>query len=97
MEFNKNEVSPRLVNKIVHGKRPITADAALHLARHFDRSPRFWLGLQMNHDLDVAEDEIGDRLSREVIAIASHLHGIVLIESADPRGQITICPYGRPP
>ena len=51
----------------------------------------------MNHDLDVAEDEIGDRLSREVIAIASHLHGIVLIESADPRGQITICPYGRPP
>nr|MDF0364789.1 hypothetical protein [Nodosilinea sp. TSF1-S3] len=33
--------------------------------------PGFWLGLQMDYDLDVAEDEIGDRLSQEVIAIAN--------------------------
>jgi plasmid maintenance system antidote protein VapI len=34
-------------------------------------SPRFWLGLQMDYDLDIAEDEIDDRLSREVVAIAN--------------------------
>jgi hypothetical protein len=59
-------------------------------------SPRFWLGLQKDYDLDVAEDEMGDRLSQDVVAIASHLHGIVFVESIDPGGQTTVCPY-RPP
>ena len=59
-------VPPRRINEIVHGKRRITADTALRLARYFKMSAQFWLGLQMDFDLDVAEDELGDRLTREV-------------------------------
>jgi len=62
-------VPARRINEIVHGKRRITADTALRLARYFGMSPRFWLGLQMDYDLDVAEDEMGDRLSQEVVAL----------------------------
>ncbi len=77
MNLSQNQIAlalrvpARRINEIVHGKRRITADTALRLARYFDMSPRFWLGLQMDYDLDVAEDEIGDRLSQEVIAIAN--------------------------
>ncbi len=66
MEFNKNEVGPGLINKIIHGKLRITADTALRLARYFGMSPRLWLGLQIDYDLDIAEDEMGDRL-REIV------------------------------
>jgi len=52
--------------EIVLGKRAITADTALRLARYFGTSPRFWLGLQSDYDLDAAEDLLGDRLAREV-------------------------------
>lgn len=62
-------VPARRINEIVHGNRRITADTALRLARYFGMSPRFWLGLQMDYDLDVAEDEMGDRLSQEVVAL----------------------------
>lgn len=44
-------VPPRRINEIVHGKRAITADTALRLARFFDMSPEFWLGLQMDYEL----------------------------------------------
>jgi addiction module HigA family antidote len=50
----------------VHGKRRITPDTALRLARYFDMSAEFWLGLQMDYDLDVAEDESADRIKSEV-------------------------------
>nr|WP_051036019.1 HigA family addiction module antitoxin [Stanieria cyanosphaera] len=56
---------------IVHGKQRITADTALRLARYFNMSPRFWLGLQMDYDLDVVEDEIGERLNKEVAVLTS--------------------------
>ncbi len=59
-------VPARRINEIVHGKRRISADTALRLARYFRMSPQFWLGLQMDYDLDVAEDELGARLNREV-------------------------------
>ena len=59
-------VHPRRINEIVLGKRSITADTALRLARYFDTSPQFWLGLQMDYDLDVAEDLLGGRLDREI-------------------------------
>lgn len=59
-------VPARRINEIVHGKRSITADTALRLARYFKMSPQFWLGLQMDYDLDVAEDELGERLDREI-------------------------------
>ncbi len=59
-------VPPRRINEIVLGKRGITADTALRLARYFRNSSRFWLGLQMDYDLDIAEDEIGDSVEHEV-------------------------------
>lgn len=59
-------VPARRINEIVHGKRRITADTALRLAKFFNMSPQFWLGLQMDYDLDVAEDELADRLDREI-------------------------------
>jgi addiction module HigA family antidote len=77
MNLSQNQIAlalrvpARRINEIVHGKRRITADTALRLARYFGMSPRFWLGLQMDYDLDVAEDEIGDRLSQEVVALES--------------------------
>jgi antitoxin HigA-1 len=59
-------VSPRRVNEIVHGKRSITADTALRLARYFMMSPQFWLGLQMDFELDLEQDRLSERLKREV-------------------------------
>ncbi|MDK8822547.1 HigA family addiction module antitoxin [Corynebacterium coyleae] len=50
-------VPPRRINEIVHGKRAVTADTALRLAKFFGMSPQFWLGLQTQYDLDVAEDK----------------------------------------
>jgi addiction module HigA family antidote len=63
-------VHPRRINEIVLGKRSITADTALRLARYFGNSPQFWLGLQMDYDLDVAEDLLGSRLDREIKTIS---------------------------
>jgi addiction module HigA family antidote len=57
-------VPARRINEIVLGKRRITADTALRLARYFGTSPRFWLGLQMDYDLDTVEELLGDRLDR---------------------------------
>src|SRR5688572_33356636 len=59
-------VPPRRINEIVHGKRGITADTALRLARYFGTSERFWLNLQARHDLEVQRDLLGDRLRKEV-------------------------------
>ena len=59
-------VPARRINEIVLGKRAITADTALRLGRFFGMSPQFWLGLQMDYDLDVAEDKLADRIEREV-------------------------------
>jgi antitoxin HigA-1 len=64
-------VPARRINEIVHGKRRVTPDTALRLARYFDVSPQFWLGLQMDYDLDVAAEEIGDRIQREVAVMAT--------------------------
>ena len=58
-------VAPRRINEIVLGKRGITADTALRLATS-NMSPKFWMGIQMDYALDVAEDELSDRLEREV-------------------------------
>jgi addiction module HigA family antidote len=59
-------VDTRRINEIVLGKRAITADTALRLARFFGSSPQFWMGLQSQYDLDVAQDQLGKRLDREV-------------------------------
>jgi addiction module HigA family antidote len=59
-------VPPRRINEIVHGKRRVTADTALRLAHYFKMSPQFWLGLQMDYDLDIEEDKLSKRLEKEV-------------------------------
>lgn len=64
-------VPARRVNEIVQGKRRITADTALRLARYFEMSPQFWLGLQMDYDIDITEDAIGEKLNQEVAVLTS--------------------------
>jgi addiction module HigA family antidote len=64
-------VPARRINEIVLGKRRITADAALRLARYFGNSPQFRMGLQMDYDLDMAEEELAELLDREVKARAA--------------------------
>lgn len=54
------------INEIVSGKRGINADTALRLGRYFGMSPQFWLGLQMDYELDVEQDKLGERLEQEV-------------------------------
>ena len=55
------------IGEIVAGRRAITAETALRLARYFGVSPEFWTNLQSAYDLEVARDELGDRLEREVL------------------------------
>ena len=59
-------VPPRRINEIVLGKRAVTADTALRLARYFGTSERFWLGLQADYDLEEARRALGPRLNKEV-------------------------------
>ena len=59
-------VPARRINEIVHGKRRITADTALRLAKYFNMSAHFWLGLQMDYDLDIAYDQLSEKLNAEV-------------------------------
>ena len=59
-------VPPRRINEIVHGKRSITADTALRLARFFGTTERFWLNLQVRYDLEVERDRLVDVLERDV-------------------------------
>ena len=59
-------VPPRRINEIVLGKRAVTADTALRLARYFGTSEKFWLGLQADFDLEEVRHRLGDRLEKEV-------------------------------
>ncbi len=59
-------VPPRRVNEIVLRKRAITPDTALRLARYFATSERFWLGLQMDYDLEEAQRAMGEEIQKEV-------------------------------
>ena len=51
-------VPPRRINEIVHGKRRISADTALRLARFFGTSERFWMNLQARYDLEAERDRL---------------------------------------
>jgi addiction module HigA family antidote len=59
-------IPPRRINEIVLRKRGVTADTALRLARYFGTSAQFWLGLQMDYELDIAQAKLARRLKREV-------------------------------
>jgi antitoxin HigA-1 len=64
-------VPPRRINEIVHGKRAVTADTALRLARYLGTSERFWLNLQARYELELEKDRLGDRLEKEVRVLAA--------------------------
>ncbi len=59
-------VPARRIKEIVLWKRRITADTALRLARYFNMTAQFLLGLQMDYDLDITEDELSDELKRDI-------------------------------
>ena len=57
-------VPPRRINEIVHGKRAVTADTALRLARALGTSEQFWMGLQADYDLEEARKSSGNTLEK---------------------------------
>lgn len=54
------------LNEIVRGRRSVTADTAMRLARYFGVGAQFWMNLQSHYELEVAEEAYGDRLGREI-------------------------------
>lgn len=54
------------VSEILHCRRSITADTALRLGRYFGTSPRFWMNLQANYDLEVVLDAKGEQIERSI-------------------------------
>jgi len=64
-------VPPRRINEIVLGKRAISADTALRLARFFGTTPEFWMNLQAGFDLRTARAKAGPRIDRDVRPLAS--------------------------
>ena len=64
-------VPPRRINEIVHGKRSVTADTALRLARYFGTTEAFWMGLQADFDLEEARSRPGKRLETDVSVYAA--------------------------
>ena len=63
-------VDARRIHSIVHGERSITAETALLLSRFFGNSAGFWMGLQSQYDLEIAEDRLSKRLDRVTPALA---------------------------
>ena len=59
-------VTPRRINEIVHGRRSISADTALRLSLFFGMEAQFWLNLQARYDMEVAKEELHDKIVREV-------------------------------
>jgi addiction module HigA family antidote len=59
-------VSPRRINEIIHGRRSITADTALRLAKYFGISAQFWMGLQSDYDLETTQEKLSERIDHEV-------------------------------
>lgn len=68
-------VSPLCISQIIRGKRSISADTALRLARYFGTSAVVWLRLQARYDLEMAEAQISKRINREVTILKHPLLG----------------------
>ena len=67
-------VAPMRISQIVRGKRAVTADTALRLARYFGTTPGIWLRLQARYDLEVAQARTAARIDREVQPFRSAAH-----------------------
>jgi len=59
-------VTPIRISQIVNGQRAISVDTAMRLARYFGTSAGVWLRMQVRYDLEVAQDQLSDRIKREV-------------------------------
>ncbi len=57
-------VPPRRINEIVHGKRGITADTAIRLAKYFGTSPEFWMNLQSHYELRIGQRALQDTIDQ---------------------------------
>ena len=70
MSINKLALDLRVpatrMSKIVHGRRGVTADTALRLARYVNTTPRFWLNLQASYDLAIASEAKSKEIERSV-------------------------------
>jgi len=70
MEISQNRIArdigvpPRRINEIVHGKRSITADTAVRLAKYFKVSESFWMGLQSDYDVEEVHRHLGKKLDK---------------------------------
>lgn len=64
-------IPPSRLTEIIKGRRSITAETALRLSRYFGTTAAFWVGLQAEHDLEVATHEVGKRVNREVKALTT--------------------------
>lgn len=64
------KVLPRRINEIVLEKRSVTPETALRLARYFGTSERFWLGLQIDFDLEEAKRKLAAEIDREIQPMA---------------------------
>lgn len=64
-------ISPMRISEVVRGKRSVTADTALRLARYFGTSVKFWMGLQDDYEIEQARLILADRLEHEVQPHAS--------------------------
>jgi antitoxin HigA-1 len=76
-------VPPRRIKEIVHGKRSVTADTALRLARYFGTTEACLMNLQARYDLEVQRDELGNSLERDVAVLERERLGICPSAPAD--------------
>ena len=88
------------VNDIVRGRRAITADTALRLARYFGTTPRFWVALQSNYDLELAQDARGAEIAGRVLSVPEQLVCLAVCSQAwhtkrDWTQPATSCHYRR--
>ena len=77
-------VPPRRINEIVHGKRAISADTALRLARYFGTTDQFWLNLQTRYNLELQKDYLGKRLEAEVRVLERQVWKFVPVVGCQP-------------
>ena len=77
-------VPPRRINEIVHGKRAISADTALRLARYFGTTDQFWLNLQTRYNLELQKDHLGKRLEAEVRVLEREVWKFVPVVGCQP-------------
>ena len=83
-------VTPMRISHLVMERWPVTAELALRLGRYFSQDPRYWLNLQNRYDMDIAEDELGKRVAREVRPI---LRNVAIVERIKIHGYaFFICP-----